>query len=232
MRGARRAVLAAAVLVGSLWAAAGCQQPQRLVDVPAAPYFGPRTAASAPFASSSSFAPRAAQTLPGRSGLQGELPHQGAWGEAAWAPAGPERRWQFIVVHHSATPSGSAAEFNRMHIAKGWDELGYHFVIGNGTGSRDGEVEVGSRWETQKHGAHCKVLGHPEYNDVGIGICLVGNFGVTHPSESQMASLARLVRFLMNRYDIPRTRIYGHGQLKPTDCPGRNFSYGDLFRRL
>jgi N-acetyl-anhydromuramyl-L-alanine amidase AmpD len=119
-----------------------------------------------------------------------------------------------------------------MHRAKGWDELGYHFVVGNGTGSADGEVEVGGRWSKQKHGAHCKVMGHPEYNDVGIGICLVGNFNVTRPSRMQMASLARLVRYLMDRYNIPRDRIYGHGQLKPTDCPGRNFDYADLFGRL
>ena len=33
----------------------------------------------------------------------------------------------------------------RMDQAKGWDELGYHFVIGNGTDTRDGQVEVGSR---------------------------------------------------------------------------------------
>jgi len=204
-----------------------------MVESPAAPYFGPRTtAAAAPYSSPSTLSSQVTQTLPGRDrGDRGALP-PGSWNEAAWTPSGPERHWQYIVIHHSATPSGSASEFNRMHIAKGWDELGYHFVIGNGTGSRDGEVEIGSRWEKQKHGAHCKVLGHPEYNDVGIGICLVGNFDVTHPSQAQMSSLARLVRFLANRYGIPRTSIYGHGQLKPTDCPGRNFNYNDLFRRL
>jgi hypothetical protein len=36
----------------------------------------------------------------------------------------------------------------------------------------------------------------------------------------------------MDRYDVPRGRIYGHGQLKATDCPGRHFDYADLFRRL
>jgi N-acetyl-anhydromuramyl-L-alanine amidase AmpD len=161
-----------------------------------------------------------------------KLPIYGPQDTTIWIPKVSERQWQFIVIHHSATPTGNAAEFDKMHRDKGWDELGYHFVIGNGTGSRDGEVEIGPRWVKQKHGAHCKVTGHPEYNDVGIGICLVGNFDVTHPTEAQMASLARLVKFLMKRYNVPRGSVYGHGQLKPTDCPGRNFDYSDLWRRV
>ena len=151
---------------------------------------------------------------------------------ADWRPSGAERRWRFIVLHHSATTWGSAEEFDRIHRARGWDELGYHFVIGNGSGAGDGEVQIGSRWFKQKHGAHCKVAGHPEYNDVGIGICLVGNFNDSYPTEAQMRALASLVRFLMERYHIPQSHIYGHGQLKPTDCPGRHFDYTDLWRRL
>ena len=121
-------------------------------------------------------------------------------------PTAPSASGGIIVIHHSATPTGNADEFDKMHREKGWDELGYHFVIGNGTGSGDGQVEIGPRWVKQKHGAHAKVPGHPEYNDVGIGICLVGNFDVTRPTEAQMASLAQLVRFLMDRYNIPQVQ--------------------------
>jgi N-acetylmuramoyl-L-alanine amidase len=222
-----RIVFAALVSLGCLAAQAGCQKQNLLVRDPPAPYFGPRVASALPMPSRALPAPARGTALQ----LPCEPARPSAWGTAEWRPAGPERSWRFII-HHSATATGSAAEFDRMHRAKGWDELGYHFVIGNGTGSSDGEVEVGGRWPKQKHGAHTKVADHPEYNDLGIGICLVGNFDVTRPTESQMRSLARLVRFLMDRYDIPRGRIYGHGQLKATDCPGRHFEYADLFRRL
>jgi hypothetical protein len=225
-----KAIVAALVSLGCLAGAIGCQQQTCLVRDPPAPYFGPRVAGAMP----APYRPAPPPASSGRTTL--ELPREsgrsGPWSTAAWKPLGQERPWQFIVVHHSATATGSAGEFDRMHKAKGWDELGYHFVIGNGTGSGDGEVEVGGRWPKQKHGAHTKVVGHPEYNDLGIGICLVGNLDVAHPTEAQMQSLSRLVRFLRDRYDVPRGRIYGHGQLKPTDCPGRNFDYADLFRRL
>jgi len=139
-------------------------------------------------------------------------------------------RWRTIVIHHSATAVGGARSFDRGHKSKGWDELGYHFVIGNGTDTPDGLVEVGSRWHKQKHGAHCKT---PDnfYNEHGIGICLVGDFTKSRPTPRQMASLSRLVAFLTSRCGIPSDRVTTHGAVThKTACPGRYFPTG-YFRR-
>ena len=133
--------------------------------------------------------------------------------EAVWEPAGRKisPRWTTIVIHHSATAAGGAAEFDRYHRkANGWDELGYHFVIGNGTLTPDGYVEVGSRWHKQKHGAHCKTPGN-YFNEHGIGVCLVGDFTRSRPTARQLASLQRLVSFLMDRCNIPASRVTTHG---------------------
>ena len=148
----------------------------------------------------------------------------------SWLPTGHRTDWQWIVIHHSATPGGSAITFDRMHRSKGWDELGYHFVIGNGTLSRDGEVEVGTRWPKQKYGAHTKTADN-RYNEQGIGICLVGDFQIDRPSAAQTRSLAKLVGYLMKTYNIPASRVVGHGDAKPTECPGRNMSVAEV-RRL
>jgi hypothetical protein len=147
-----------------------------------------------------------------------------------WIPKAKANHWRWIVIHHSATPSGGAAAFDKMHRAKGWDELGYHFVIGNGTDTRDGQIEVGSRWPKQKWGAHAKTADN-RYNNYGIGICLVGNFDIDRPTAAQMKSLAKLVAFLMQTYHITPDRVIGHRDTKPTDCPGRNMSIA-LVRRM
>jgi N-acetyl-anhydromuramyl-L-alanine amidase AmpD len=160
--------------------------------------------------------------LPG----EGPLPRIGTTGPAvprAWAPRATARPWQYIVIHHSATEKGDAVAFQYMHTRKGWDELGYHFVIGNGTESSDGEVEVGSRWAKQKWGAHTK-SSDGRYNQYGIGICLVGNFEQTSPTDRQWKSAVRLVAFLMARYDIPPDHVLGHRDCWPTLCPGKNLS--------
>ena len=134
-------------------------------------------------------------------------------------------RWTCIVLHHSATPAGDAQIFDRHHRGRGWDELGYHFVIGNGTDTPDGMVEVGPRWEKQKHGAHCKTPNN-YYNEHGIGICLVGDFTARRPSRAQMDSLGQLVRFLSRACSIPPERVMTHRALThKTACPGKHFPF-------
>jgi N-acetylmuramoyl-L-alanine amidase len=148
-----------------------------------------------------------------------------------WIPnAGAHRDWYWIVIHHSASPSGSMRDFDREHKQKGWDECGYDFVIGNGTNSRNGQVEVGPRWPVQKYGAHAYTPDE-RFNQHGIGICLVGNFDIDRPTAAQMQSLTKLVTYLMKTYHIPANRVLGHKDTKPTDCPGRNFNVAAV-RRL
>ncbi|MDY7011900.1 MAG: peptidoglycan recognition family protein [Planctomycetota bacterium] len=139
-----------------------------------------------------------------------------------WTPAVNERPWQWIVLHHSATDGGSAAIFDRAHRERGWDELGYHFVITNGRGGADGLVEVGGRWTKQKWGAHCGGTPNNAYNNYGIGICLVGNSSRKLPSARQLASLKKLLLFLMDRYGISPSCVIGHRDAPDTstECPG------------
>jgi hypothetical protein len=138
------------------------------------------------------------------------------------------REWQYIVLHHSAEEVGGFQSIDRFHReVRHWDECGYHFVIGNGTESGDGEIEVGGRWLKQKHGAHTKDPNHPEYNDYGIGICLVGNFNNGPPTPKQIDAARRLVAYLEARCGVPPSRVTTHGDLvgNHTECPGRHFPY-------
>jgi len=155
---------------------------------------------------------------------------------AAWVPRAAERRWGWIIVHHSDAFAGNAASIDRFHRStKGWENgLGYDFVIGNGSQSGDGEIEVGPRWRDQLTGAHTKVEGDAtnRWNETGIGICLVGNFMSERPTSRQMDALVRLVNALRERYEIPADRVLGHGKVDRTDCPGTWFPWAELRRRM
>jgi hypothetical protein len=149
-------------------------------------------------------------------------------GEAEWnVPLG--RTWRWIVVHHSATERGNAEIFGNAHKRRGWLGLGYHFVIGNGTDSGDGQIETGFRWTRQLHGAH---TGDEPTNQQGIGICLVGDFDGSRPTARQTASLKRLVSYLQARTGVPMNYVIGHREIDPkhTVCPGKYFDL-DGFRR-
>ena len=204
-----------ALIVVALGLATGCQQQSQfpMVDNLPAPNFSGPTFAERPVVVTPmpqvASVPSRAQPAPLPSGPVEAVP-------AGWVPSVPLNHWYWIVIHHSATPTGGAAAFDKMHKAKGWDELGYHFVIGNGTDTPDGKIEVGPRWPKQKWGAHTKTPGN-EFNEHGIGICLVGNFDVSHPGEAQMRSLATLVSYLMKTYHIPADHVLGHRDCKSTE---------------
>lgn len=143
------------------------------------------------------------------------------------------RKWDYIIIHHSATDVGNALSFDYVHSKKrNWKGLGYHFVIDNGTsGKPDGHIEVSPRWIHQDNGAHCKA-GSMNYK--GIGVCLVGNFNEDNVTPRQMEALIYLVNELKKHYDIPKSRILGHGQVKDanTECPGRKFPWRKFLSRL
>jgi hypothetical protein len=140
------------------------------------------------------------------------------------------RSWQYIVVHHSASEKGCAASFDKWHREHNhWKCLGYHFVIGNGTESGDGQIEEGPHWKDQTAGTHCKgTTGY--FNQHGIGICLVGDFVKKPPTPAQLASLHRLLQKLSAEYHIPAANILGHREAAMRDgtlaasvtlCPGK-----------
>lgn len=153
----------------------------------------------------------------------------------SWIPPSRlEKRWAGIVIHHSDTSNGSAAIFDDYHKSKLWDGIGYDFVIGNGTNTGNGQVEVTFRWREQRVGAHCKTPDNWA-NENAVGICLVGNFEYSRPTAKQMESLVKLVRFLQDRYRIPKSRIWGHKSTpgaKVTECPGRMFPMDWLKSKL
>jgi len=143
-----------------------------------------------------------------------------------WKPDSAEREWEFVVLHHTASSGGSVESIHEAHLRKKdkngnpWLGIGYHFLIGNGNGMGDGEIQPTFRWREQLQGAHA---GSNDYNQRGIGICLVGNFEDQHPSDAQLQAVERLVATLKQEYGITAERVVGHAEVKATACPGKHF---------
>jgi hypothetical protein len=153
-------------------------------------------------------------------------PASPAAGSFAWEPAESSREWTSIVIHHTAADHGSVESIHEAHLKRKdkngnpWQGIGYHFVIGNGGGMPDGEIEPTFRWRQQIQGAHA---GSAEYNEQGIGIALIGNFDEGPPSASQVAAVKQLVGALKFRYHILSSKVIGHSDIKATECPGKHF---------
>lgn len=123
------------------------------------------------------------------------------------------RKIDLIVVHCSATPAGrphTAADIDRWHRERGFDGIGYHFVV-----RLDGTIEPGRPIE--KTGAHC--LGK---NANSLGVCYIGGLDAAgHPADTrtlaQRAALRRLLRDLRQRF--PKAEIFGHNRFAAKACP-------------
>lgn len=133
-------------------------------------------------------------------------------------------KWKYITLHHSATNEGNAETFDRDHRRRGIGGLFYHFVIGNGTDSRDGEVEVGWRWRKQIEVERPK----------DIQICLVGNFNRQDVTREQFNSLVKLIKILTQQYNISVSHIRRHKDLRGaiTECPGYKFPFYKILSRV
>ena len=101
-----------------------------------------------------------------------------------------------IIIHCSATRVGQdlrAKDIDRMHKQRGFNQIGYNFVI-----DLDGLVENGRPLSLD--GAHCNTKGFSaeSYNKHSIGICYIGGLDVNGNPEdtrtdAQKAALRELV---------------------------------------
>lgn len=114
-----------------------------------------------------------------------------------------------IIVHCSDSPHrGDTAEtIHKWHIDRGFDGIGYHYVI-----LEDGTIQRGrpEYWD----GSHAK-----GYNNTHLGICLMGKEYFT---REQFSSLEDLLLILMDRHKIKKESIKGHYEVSSKTCPNFN----------
>lgn len=106
--------------------------------------------------------------------------------------AGP---WKYIYIHHSGTEGGSAATLSQPGLG-----LCDHFVIGNGDGCQDGEIQMGQRWNQQQPAGAFKGIDH--IDPTCISICLIGDFDHAMPTPTQIRRLTQLVSTLQSQLHI------------------------------
>ena len=119
-----------------------------------------------------------------------------------------------IIIHCSATPEGrdyTVADIDRWHRARGFRQIGYHYVI-----YRDGSIHIGR--PLNEAGAHCQ--GH---NAHSVGICYIGGLakdGRT-PKDTRTPEQRNSLQTLLHqlREDFPQATIHGHYEFAPKACP-------------
>jgi len=150
---------------------------------------------------------------------------------AEWQAAPPKEPYtphqpRYFTLHHTQGnyPATREAAFREIQFiqdyhqnAKGWIDIGYHFLI-----DPLGNIYEGRPIKVQ--GAH--VLSHNESN---IGISIMGNYHAPANNSFTDASRDSFVavgRYLKDTYEVQVSSFYAHREIGNTDCPG-----DDLYAR-
>lgn len=122
-----------------------------------------------------------------------------------------------VTVHITASnPNATVEDIRRMHKARGFSDIGYHWLI-----DRNGNVHAGR--PENKTGAH--VSGH---NTGNIGIAYISRGADNEPNsaygkfmtKAQRISLEKKVADILFRYDLSTNDIYGHNDFNQGKaCP-------------
>ncbi|MFO0826976.1 MAG: peptidoglycan recognition family protein [Phycisphaerales bacterium] len=154
----------------------------------------------------------------------GVLPRsEWAKGQPEYGLMNPMLPVRYVTVHHDGLDrlcTGTAhqemaerIELYRVgHRAKGWGDIGYHFVI-----DRTGVVWEGRSLKWQ--GAHVK-----DRNEGNVGILVMGNFEIQQPTAAQLSSLHNHLCAVCTYFSVPWTRVFSHREWPgaQTLCPGKN----------
>ncbi len=139
------------------------------------------------------------------------------WGAAASRASYSERgELRAIVIHHTGLRperGGARSEaaflrrLQRLHLSRGWIDLGYHFVI-----MPSGRIYRGR--PPYAVGAHA--IGH---NRNSLGVALAGDFDVERPTAEAVEALHGLLS--SGAPDVAPAALVAHCDLADTRCPGR-----------
>lgn len=122
-------------------------------------------------------------------------------------------RLKYFVVHHSVTsPTTTPEQIAKMHLARGWDGIGYHFVITN-----DGVIHYVGDLGTWR----ANVL---NMNDKVIGVNMIGDFrNGKRPTDAQYKAINVLYREFVADGRFPGIKgpasVKFHNELQATACP-------------
>lgn len=138
------------------------------------------------------------------------------------------KKVKFIVIHHCQREIDSPEEIKKRHIHnRGWEDIGYHWLIGN----KNPLVENGKLYKGRDEkfiGAHVKM-----HNKNSIGVCLIGNLDKKPLTKKQIQTLIKFLKEKIKEYKISIKNIKGHREFSRVTktCPGK-FVNMDVIRNL
>lgn len=111
-------------------------------------------------------------------------------------------RWNCIEIYYSNTKAGNIEQLASLSGLSSPEDINYHFVICNGLGGDDGEVQPTEKWQKQ----WSIVPGQTWYgSSQTIRICVITE---EYPTNLQIKRVEALVEALSRKFNIQPAYIY------------------------
>jgi hypothetical protein len=148
----------------------------------------------------------------------------GAWlGGELGLPWLAERRFDSVVVHHSASASDTYESIRRYHATtRGWSDAAYHLILSNGRGG----VELGVLEPTGRYrrGSHSVATRDWRRNVRSLHLCVVGNYESSRVSPDMRRAIGSALGALLAEWNLSADDVLLHRDLDATACPGRHIT--------
>jgi hypothetical protein len=120
------------------------------------------------------------------------------------APQSPGR-WKCAEVYYSDTKGGSIEQLTSLAGLKNPEDLNCHFVICNGLGASDGQIQSTEKWQKQ----WSIVPGRTWYGtEQTIRICVIAGGKNARPTDCQIKRVELLVEQLCRKFEIKSDCVY------------------------
>jgi len=114
-------------------------------------------------------------------------------------------RWSRIEVYYSGTKAGNMEQLASLSGLVSPEDLNCHFVVYNGLGGDDGQIQPTQKWQRQ----WSIIPGRTWYGSAEtIRVCIIGDSNATCPTDCQVRSVRVLVDGLCRKFGIQSESVY------------------------
>jgi hypothetical protein len=108
-------------------------------------------------------------------------------------------RWNRIEIYYSGTKAGNIEQLASLSGLAGAEDINCHFVICNGLGGGDGQIQPTEKWQRQ----WSIIPGRTWYGtSQTIRICVIADGRTIRPTDCQIKRVETLVEGLGRKFDI------------------------------
>ncbi len=121
--------------------------------------------------------------------------------QAAQYPA----RWSSIEIYYSGTKAGNIEQLASMTGLANREDLNCHFVVCNGLGGSDGQIQSTEKWRRQ-----WSIIPGKTWYGSGqtIRICVIADSKNARLTDCQVKRIGELLEGLCRKFDIQTESIY------------------------